>query len=232
MKIAIIQSNYLPWKGYFDIINDVDCFVFLEDVQYTKNDWRNRNKLKTPNGTEWFTVPVIGGTKQKIYEAKIDSNQNWEKKHKKMINANYSKATYYNSYKDDIMEIYNQKFENISELNIYSIKKICDLLNISTEFINSIEMDTDGVKENKIIDICCQLGANEYLSGPAAKNYIHEKKFRDANIKLFFKNYSDYPEYPQVWGEFSHFVSIIDLLFNCGEESSHYIWGWREKKQH
>lgn len=223
MKAAIIQSNYLPWKGYFAIINEVDIFVFLEDVQYTKNDWRNRNKLKTPRGTEWITVPVISGINQKIFEAKIDYSQDWMKKHRKMINANYAASKYYDIYNGEILEIYDKKFETISELNIYAIKKICKILDIDTKFVNSTDLDIGGVKDDKIIEICKQIGADKYLSGPSAKDYIIDEKFEKEGITLEYKNYSGYLEYPQLWGTFNHFVSIIDIIFNCGEKAPYYI---------
>ncbi len=230
MKAAIIQSNYLPWKGYFDIIHDVDTFVFLEDVQYTKNDWRNRNKLKTPSGTEWITVPVSGDIHKKIFETKINYSQNWAIKHRKMINANYAASEYYDTYKGEILEIYSKKFETVSELNIYAIKKISKILDINTEFINSTTLDTCGTKDDKVIEICKQIDADEYLTGPSAKTYIVNEKFEKAGITLEYKNYSGYLEYPQLWGNFNHLVSIIDLIFNCGEKTPDYIWGWRNGK--
>jgi len=223
MKAAIIQPNYLPWKGYFDIINEVDIFVFLEDVQYTKNGWRNRNKIKTPRGTEWITVPVISDIHKKIFETKIDYSQNWAKKHRKMIHANYAASEYYDTYNEKIFEIYNQKCETISELNIYAIKKISKILDINTEFINSTILDTCGIKDDKVIEICKQIGADEYLSGPSAENYIVNEKFEKAGITLDYKNYSGYLEYPQLWGDFNHFVSIIDVIFNCGGTAPYYM---------
>lgn len=230
MKAAIIQSNYLPWKGYFDIIHDVDIFVFLEDVQYTKNDWRNRNIVKTPQGTAWITVPVLRGIHQMIYEAKIDNSRNWAEKHMKTIQGNYAAAPYYHSYCDEINSIYAIEALTISELNIVAIKIICKLLGLNIEFVNSKDLDVGGHKDDKLIDICQQIGAEEYLSGPAAKDYINNSKFESAGISLQYKDYSGYPEYPQLWGGFVHTVSIIDLIYNCGEKSGDYIWGWRDVK--
>jgi len=226
MRCAIIQPNYLPWKGYFDIINDVDVFVFLDDVQYTKNDWRNRNRIKTSKGTEWITVPVLGGIHQKIFETPIDYSKKWEKKHKNTLHANYAASEYYESYSSDIYEIYSKKYDSISQLSICTIKKICQLLEIDTKFLYSSDLDTKGKKEDKVIEICSMIGANEYISGPTAKNYIHNEKFENAGIDLYYKDYS-YPEYPQLWGEFNPFVSIVDTLFNCGDKAQFYIWGWR-----
>lgn len=228
-KIAIIQSSYIPWKGYFDIINDVDIFVFLEDVQYTKRDWRNRNKLKTPGGIKWLSVPVIGSTRQIIHETKIDYSQDWRERHKKTIHHSYASAEHYDSYKDDILAIYNDKYDTISELNIYAVKKIAEILGIETKFVSSKDLNTSGTKDDKLIAICQKLGANHYLSGPAAKDYIVEAKFERAGIELEYKDYSGYPEYKQLWGEFTCYVSVIDLIFNCGEKAPYYIWGWRNE---
>ena len=223
MKASIIQSNYLPWKGYFDIINEVDIFVFLEDVQYTTRDWRNRNKIKTAGGIKWISVPVIGGIHQNIYEVKIDYSGNWSEVHKKMIHHSYAKAEFYNCYKDEIFGIYTNKFQTLSELNINSIIKISKLLDIETEFVNSKNICSKGNKDDKLIEICQSVGADKYLSGPLAKNYIVDEKFEKAGITLEYQNYSGYLEYPQLWGDFNHFVSIIDVIFNCGEKAPYYI---------
>jgi len=229
MKAAIIQSNYLPWRGYFDIIHDVDVFVFLEDVQYTHRDWRNRNKVKTPGGVKWISVPIIGGIDQLIFEARIDYSQNWREKHKATIHHSYASAPYYESYKKEIFDIFFQKFDTLSELNIFSIKKIAKILGIETKFINSKDLHTDGTKDDKLIEICQKIGATNYLSGPAAKNYIVNDKFSTAKIELCYKDYIGYPDYQQLWGNFESTVSIIDIIFNCGEKSPYYIWGWRNE---
>jgi hypothetical protein len=230
MRAAIIQSNYMPWKGYFDLIHAVDVFVFLEDVQYTKFDWRNRNKIKTSTGLKWITVPVKGGIQNKIFEIKINNSIDWSEKQKRQITANYSRTSYFHSYRDDIFEIFSRRFETLSELNISAIMRIAGLLGIETKFLNSMDIQSSGRKEDKLIDICHRIEADVYVSGPSAKRYINENKFLTSSITLLYHDYSGYPEYPQLWGGFNHNVSIIDLLFNCGEESAYYIWGWRDGK--
>jgi hypothetical protein len=226
-SVAIIQSNYLPWKGYFDIINDVDTFIFLEDVQYTKGDWRNRNKIKTPYGIKWLTVPVHGSIRQTISNTKIDNSRKWAEDHKKRIHHNYARSNYYNSYKDDIFKIYSQDFATISDLNIYSIRMICKLFDLQVEFRNSEDLEAQGSKDDKIIEICKMIGAKKYISGPSAKFYININKFKEAGIEVEYKDYSGYPEYDQLWNNFNHFVSVIDTIFNCGDKTPYYIWGWR-----
>ena len=228
-KIAILQSNYLPWKGVFDIINQVDIFVFLEDVQFTTRDWRNRNKVYTKDGLKWITIPVIKGPRsQLIYEVKIDQGKDWQRKHFNTFQINYGRALYFKKYKWIIEDIYcKHTWESLSKLNIYTIELIARTLGIKTKFMNSAGLNTKGSKDDKLIEICKKLGADYYLSGPAAKDYINPKKFKDENIILDYIEYK-YPEYNQLYKTFNHFVTILDLIFNCGDNSAYYIWGWRE----
>lgn len=233
-KIAILQSNYIPWKGVFDMINSVDTFVFLEDVKYTEHDWRNRNKILVGNEEKWLSVPIknSGRRGQKIYETEIETSSKWQRKHYNSFEINYSKAKYYKEFKWILEQLYlNKQWTNLSELNIYAIKLICNVLGIKTEFINSIDLDCKGIKDDKIIEICKKLKATTYLSGPAAKNYIIPQKFKDNNILLEYIDYY-YLEYEQIKGEFvTHGVTILDLIFNCGIDSSFYIWGWKDIKK-
>ncbi|HEY3422541.1 MAG TPA: WbqC family protein [Methanocellaceae archaeon] len=230
IKAAIIQSSYIPWKGYFDIIHDVDKFVFLEDVQYTKHDWRSRNRVKTPGGVKWLSVPVTGGICQKICEAKIDNSLKWSEKHMRTIHHSYAACDHYRSYSDDIFRVLNKKYETISDLNMALIKKLSSLLGIETELINSRDLEAPGTRDDRLISICERIGADSYLSGPAAKDYIVQKKFDGAGLKLEYKNYDGYPEYEQPWGAFDPFISVIDLIFCCGERAPYYIWGWRRDR--
>ena len=228
-KIAILQSNYLPWKGVFDLIHRVDVFVFLEDVQYTTRDWRNRNKIYTKDGLKWITIPVIKGPRsQLIYEVKIDQVKDWQKKHFNAFQLNYGRAPYFKKYKWIIEDIYCKHiWESLSKFNIYTTELIARTLGIKTKFINSASLNTKGSKDDKLIEICKELKGGYYLSGPAAKNYINPQKFKDEKIVLDYIDYK-YPEYNQLYKPFSHFVTILDLIFNCGDKSPYYIWGWRE----
>lgn len=232
-KIAILQSNYLPWKGVFDLINRVDVFVFLEDVQYTTRDWRNRNKILTLEGAKWITVPIANKDKrtQLICEAEINNEENWQKKHFNAFQTNYGKAEYYKKYKWIIEDIYlNKSWSKISDLNIYATKLISKELGIKTEFVNSKDLNTSGAKDDKLIEICKKLNCDYYLSGPAAKNYIVNEKFKNNSIELEYMEY-EYPNYKQVFDPFNHNVTILDLIFNCGENAPYYIWGGETKKE-
>ncbi len=229
-KIAIIQSNYIPWKGYFDIINIVDIFVIGDDVQYTKQDWRNRNKIKTLTGVKYITIPVIyNSTKQKIIETKI-ANKNWNKKHWNLIKESYRKASFFNEYKDIFEELYlNSNEEYLSEINYKFIKSINKLLGINTKIVWSNELKIEKDRNERLISFCKQLKADVYLSGPSAKNYLDEKLFEKEGIKVEWMDYSGYPEYPQLYPPFVHEVSIIDLIFNTGKNAFRYMKSFRKK---
>lgn len=216
MTIAILQSNYIPWKGYFDIIAKSDVFVIYDEVQYTRRDWRNRNLIKSNNGLKWLTIPVIQDDYyQKIFDTKILQG-NWIKKHKSTLQTNYGKAPYYKEYKDAIFEIYAIPSTNLSNINRKFIEKICAILSIDTKIIDSRELNLEGDKVERLIDACKKLGATKYISGPTAKNYINEVLFNENNIEIEWMDYAEYKEYNQLYPPFEHGVSILDLIFNEG----------------
>lgn len=223
-KIAMLQPNYIPWKGVFDLINRVDIFVFYDDVQYTSKDWRNRNKIKTSNGEIWLSVPVKQNRHQLIYEAQIDTTTDWQTKHFKSIKLSYQKAPHYKDYEYLIEEIYlKTKWKYISELNIFSTKIIAEALGIQTIWKVARELNMSGNKEGeKIIKICNALKANHFINGPSAKTFINEELFTMNHIQLEYIEYA-YQEYPQLHGRFSHNVSILDLIFNCGANAKKFI---------
>ncbi|HAV76806.1 MAG TPA: hypothetical protein DCX53_05560 [Anaerolineae bacterium] len=228
-NVAIIQSNYIPWKGYFDIINDVDVFILDDNVQYNKHNWRNRNKIKTPNGLHWLTVPVGGNSHKLICDVEI-KDRFWAKKHWKQIKQNYSKAHYFKTFESFFEYVYLEKeWNNLSALNHFLIKTIAkEFLGITTEFEDSRKYHVTGANLDSLMDLLEQADADLYVSGPSAQSYIDEQRFIDCGIELVYKDYSGYPEYPQRFPPFEHQVSILDLLFNCGPDAPYYIWGWRE----
>ncbi len=231
-KVAVIQSNYIPWKGYFDIIHDVDLFIFYDDVQYTKNDWRNRNKVKTAQGPQWLTIPVGASEQRLICEVELNDNH-WPRKHWATLQQAYSKRPYFKQYQEFFEHIYlKTKWATLSELNQFLIKTISsEFLGLKTEFAKSQEFRLAGEKGDRLLNLLQQAAATLYVSGPAAKDYLNEQKFVDAGIQLVYKDYSGYPEYPQAFPPFEHQVSVLDVLFNCGPEAPYYIWGWRESFQ-
>ncbi|MFH0800858.1 MAG: WbqC family protein [bacterium] len=229
-KVAVIQSNYVPWKGYFDIIHDVDLFIFYDDVQFTKNDWRNRNRIKTPSGLKWLSIPVGKSLDRLICEVEIKSDL-WAEKHWKTITQNYGKAPFFNEIRKFFEEIYLEKsWKFLSELNQHLIRMISrKMLGIRTEFRDSREFEACGVKQERLLCLLKKAGAGLYVSGPSARNYIDEKRFEEEGIALVYKDYSGYPEYSQLYPPFEHAVSIMDLLFMTGRDAPGHIWGWRKE---
>ena len=226
--VAVLQSNYIPWKGYFDIIHDVDEFIFYDEVQFTKNDWRNRNQIITPQGKVWLSIPVGSNEKRLIYEVDIKDSR-WQKKHYQTLEMAYHKAPYWSRYKEFFQFVYyEKKWEYLTEINRFLIEHIAhDFLHLTTKFSDSRAYLTHGVKHKKLLSLVMGANADVYISGPAAKDYIIAEDYENENIKLIWKDYNGYPEYPQLWESFTHNVSIIDLLFNVGEDAPQYIWGWR-----
>ena len=218
----MIQSNYLPWRGYFDFIDEVDLFVFYDDVQYTHRTWRNRNYIKTPNGTLTLSVPVIHSQETLIQDARIDYSSRWIDKHIGSISVAYKKAPHFSAYADALFAILASRLETISALNVAICRWIMSVLGISTEIRMSSEFGVAGDKFTRPLEILKRVGATAYLSGPAAKPYTDVAAFRAAGIELEFKSYS-YPEYPQLYGPFAPNVSVIDLLSNCGGQSRSYL---------
>lgn len=227
-KVAVIQSNYIPWKGYFDIIHDVDQFIFYDDVQFTKNDWRNRNKIKTVNGLAWLTIPVGKRIDRLICEVEM-VDDDWRKKHWATVQQAYSRAPYFYVYRDFFEYVYREaQWSNLSSLNHFLISQISrEFLGIQTEFRDSREFQAEGEKLDRLIDLLKKTGASLYVSGPSAQAYINADEFQKAGIELIYKDYSGYPEYQQLYPPFEHGVSILDLLFNCGPSAPDFIWGWR-----
>jgi hypothetical protein len=223
-KIAILQSNYIPWKGYFDIIRAVDEFIIYDEVQYTKNDWRNRNKIKTLSGVKWITIPAYQRSlNQKISETEI-SDRKWGKKHWNMLLTNYAKAPYFKEIAGSFEEFYlNNNIIHLSKINETLLRLVCDFLEIRTKITSSAEYILQGNSSERLINLCKQTDSQIYVSGPAAKNYLSEDLFHNNNITIEWMDYSGYPEYPQLYPPFEHHVSIVDLLFNAGSNSLNFM---------
>lgn len=223
--ILITQSNYIPWKGYFDLINLADEFVIYDDMQYTKRDWRNRNKIKTPQGLLWLSVPVQvkGKFDQKICETEIAGTE-WSVQHWKTIVQNYAKAPFFNQFKDPFEEIYTRKtFKYLSELNYALLKAACSALKIECNFRWSSDFTLAEERTERLVNICKDLNGTKYITGPAAKAYMDENMFADAGVTLEYFDYSGYTPYHQLHGEFAHDVSVLDLIFNEGENAPQFL---------
>jgi hypothetical protein len=223
-KVAILQSNYIPWKGYFDLINMADLFIFHDDLQYTKGDWRNRNLIKTPNGVQWLTIPCGTNEHRLICEVEL-ADHSWQSKHWSVIKANYEQTEYFKRYRPFFEEIYlGNKWRNLSEMNQAIVTRISrELLGVKTGFEDSRRYSLTQRKAERVKELLIKCKADEYISGPAAKDYLSEEYLTEAGIKLTWMNYEGYPEYPQLHPPFTHQVSIIDLIFNTGEQAVNFM---------
>jgi len=231
-RVAIVQSNYIPWKGYFDLINSVDEFILFDDGQYTKRDWRNRNMIKTPQGPFWLTIPVQvkGKFFQKISETKI-SDAKWSANHWKSIQHHYAKAHYFHQYEESLKELYlNCKETFLSQINYQFIQYICALLGIKTVLSFSSNFEIVDGKNERLIHLCKQAKATEYISGPSAKCYLDPVMFEQNGLRLSFMDYSDYPIYRQCHPPFIHEVSILDLILCEGPHAVHFMKTFSKEK--
>jgi len=223
-KVAILQSNYIPWKGYFDLIAAVDEFVLYDDMQYTRRDWRNRNQIKTPQGAQWLTVPVLtkGKYHQRIADTELDGRE-WAELHWRALAQNYRRAPHFDEIAAWLQPLYLEPHTHLSQMNRRFLQAICGYLKIDTVISSSADHALLDAKTERLADLCAKVGATTYISGPAAKDYIDEDVFRQYGIELVWFDYAGYPEYPQLWGDFVHGVSILDLLFNCGPDAHRYM---------
>jgi hypothetical protein len=225
-KVAIVQSNYIPWKGYFDLIAGVDEFILYDDMQYTRRDWRNRNQIKTPQGLQWLTVPVKvkGKYHQKINETEIDGAE-WAQAHWKALSQNYRRAPHFEAIAAWVEPLYlATEHQMLSDLNRRFLEAICGYLGIRTRLTASSDYTLVEGKSERLAELCRQAGGTVYISGPAARDYIDEAVFTQRGIRLEWADYSGYPEYPQQWGPgFDHGVTVLDLLFNCGTDAARYM---------
>ena len=197
MRIAIVQSSYVPWKGYFDLIHSVDEFVLFDDVQFTRRDWRNRNRIKTPLGPAWLTIPVHtkGRYLDPIKNITV-SETSWGEHHWKTMAANYSRAPFFSRYADVFQRLFLEcRDTQLSAINYTWIQAICAVLGIKTRLSWSMDYELHEGKTERLVGICRQAGATTYLSGPSARSYIDADQFRDANVDLRYFDYSGYPEY-------------------------------------
>lgn len=229
-RVAILQSNYIPWKGYFDIIHDVDEFIFFDDLQYTKQDWRNRNRIKTPRGPAWLTIPVGSSEKRRLCDVELPDPR-WAREHWQRLRSYYRAAPFFETYRPFFEPIYLvTRWRSLSELNQTLIRSIArDLLGITTHFADTRSLQTRGRKQERVLDILLQAEAAVYVSGPAATAYLDPGRLAAEGIEVVWKDYHGYPEYPQLYPPFAHDVSILDLLFHTGPDAPWHIWGWRQK---
>lgn len=223
--IAIHQPNFIPWLGYFYKWMNCDLFILLDDVQYSRRSFINRNKIKTPQGEKWITIPVMnkGNYYQKINEAKISNDSNWQKKILGSIKANYSKSPFYSKYFPKLNELLTNRHESLVELNIALLIWTSSELGIEIPYKRSSDLKKVNKKSTeRLISICKAVGADSYFSGFGGEKYQNQQLFEKNRIKLVTSDFVN-PVYPQLWGSFVDNLSVLDLMFNCGENSKKYI---------
>jgi len=220
MRVTILQPSYLPWLGFFEQMTRSDKFVLLDDVQYTRRDWRNRNRIRVRENWIWLTVPVQQKSRfsQSLLETRIDNSVSWRRKHLETLRQHYCKAPFFEKYFPRCQQIYEKDWEFLFDLCLETINLIKEEMGIETPLLRSSEMKPGGEKTERLVSICRELGATHYLSGESGSNYIAEEDFSSQGIALEYQNY-EHPVYPQRYTGFVPHLSAIDLLFNCGEQS-------------
>jgi len=223
MIVSIHQPQYLPWLGYFDKIRKADAFVFLDNVQFKKNEWQNRNKIKTAQKWQWLSVPVIHRFGQKIFEVKINNTVAWTKKHLNALISNYSKAPFFKDHIVFFEKAYAREWEYLADINIHLIDYLARALGMGDKkFVKASKWQLREGNTERLIDICKLLGADIYFSGKDGAKYLNLEEFEKEGIRVIFQDYH-HPTYPQLFGSFEPYLSVIDLLFNCGPESFSFL---------
>jgi hypothetical protein len=225
MIVSIHQPQYLPWLGYFDKIDRADVFVLLDTVQYKKNEWQNRNRIKTARGAQWLTVPVTYHYPQLICEVGVNSRERWQHRQRQALVTNYRKAPFWGHLEELFEEIFSRPWETISELNIHVVKRLAAILGIETPIhvasgLGSFPEDPD----ERLIALTKHFGASTYLAGNGGHGYMDVKKYEQAGIEVLFQDYR-HPRYDQLFGEFEANMSVIDLIYNHGDESHSILRG-------
>jgi len=229
MKVGILQPGYIPWLGFFDLINRSDKFIILDDVQYTVRDWRSRNRIKTPQGVMWLTVPIQASNARSriISDIVIDNTQGWQLNHIKNLTTFYKKAPFYPEIIDMINDIYCRQYRYLIDIDMAFIYAICNYMLVGTPIVLSSELGSTGSKDEKLLSLCHKVAATAYISGNAAKSYLRESIFTGKGIEVIWHDYQ-HPFYNQLWVKehgFISYLSAIDLLFNQGRDSLDIISG-------
>lgn len=235
-KIAIVQSNYVPWIGYFQLIKSVDEFVFLDDVQYTVRDWRNRNKIKTQSGLEWLTIPVVHVSRNQTIAETAISDRQWSEKHWQKIKQNYSKALCWGEMSPIIKALLDEvsSFASLSAVNQLLVSRICQILAIDTPLLADSEIMPEGgaySASERLLELCLRRKADVYVSGPAAQAYLDVALFARYGVQVEWMTYGPWTAYPQMNGDFTPAVSVLDILLVLGADASQYLHSvMREQK--
>jgi hypothetical protein len=225
VRICIIQSCYIPWKGFFDLIGRCDEYIMYDSAQYVKRHWHNRNRIKTANGVEWLTIPVIskGRFEQPIDQVEIEKP--WADKHWRALELAYKRAPFFEKLAPTVKNWYERadRQARLTDVNAIFLNGITELLGLKTRIVGDATYPATGIKTERLLAICRAARADRYLSGPSAKKYFDESMFTSAGIAADWMSYEGYPEYQQLHGGFEHAVSALDLLFNTGPAARCYL---------
>lgn len=224
-RVAIIQSCYIPWKGFFDLISRCDEYILYDQAQYRKRHWHNRNKVKTPRGAEWLTIPVITKSQFEQPIDEVEIAEPWAEKHWRSIELNYARAPYFKTQAERVRALYEKagSLPRLTEVNELFLRELCEELGVAARIRRDAEYSGEGRKSERLLSLCIASGATHYLSGPSAREYLDEQIFRDAGISVEWMEYGPYREYEQLHGDFEHAVSALDLMFNLGPEAKSFV---------
>jgi len=228
MIVAVHQPQYLPWLGYFDKIDQADIFVILDNVQYKKNEYQNRNRIKTAQGWQWITVPVKYRFPEKIIEVAINNEVDWRRKHHTALLSNYNRSAYFKDYRSFFEDLYQRDWILLANLNTYIIEYIIKQIKIATKIVKASDLELSSDPTQRLIDICKGLGADTYLAGAGGREYMDVDSFEKSGIKVVFQEFQ-HPVYEQLYGKFESYMSVVDLLFNHGPKSMEIISKYRKK---
>lgn len=231
MKVAVHQPQYLPWLGYFDKMDEADCFVLLDDVQFKKNEWQNRNRIKTASGWQWLTVPVVRRFPQRISEVRIDAGAPWSRKHIRALTMNYASAPAFDIHRPFFEELYAREWTLLHDLSLEAIFYLVAALGIQTKLVlaSALALTPVETATERLVAICQALGADSYISGAGGRDYLDPDRFAEAGIGVDFQAFHC-PSYPQRFGRFEPNLSVVDLLFNCGARSLEVLRQGRETR--
>jgi hypothetical protein len=233
VKVAIHQPQYLPWVGYFDKMDQADSFVILDDVQFKKNEWQNRNRIKTASGWQWLTVPVRHRFPQRISEVEIDNSAPWARKHRQALIANYAGAPCFEAHRAFFDDLYDREWRRLQDLSLATVVHLAGALGIHTKLLLASSLalpspPSETAASDRLIAICRAVGADVYLSGPGGQSYLDLGRFQQAEVQVVFQAFRT-PPYPQRFAAFEPDLSVVDLLFNCGAESLDVLRRGREE---
>jgi len=232
MRAVILQPGYLPWLGFFEQLFKSDVFVIYDDVQYDKGGWRNRNRIKGPGGAQWLSVPVRVKFSEAplVKDVLIDNTLDWRKKHLETLRQNYSKAPYYDDYIGIFEGAFEQEWKYLIDLDLHFIHELLHCLQMAEKrLLSSTSLGCPGRGTERLVKLCKKIGADTFYEGAAGRNYMNEKLFEDEGIVLEYQDY-EHPEYKQLHGKFVPYLSVVDLLFNCGRKSLRILTHKQEKE--